>query len=340
VLERDSEADGHFFYAVTSTGIYCRPGCPSRRPGRERVRFFDAPSAAESAGFRPCRRCRPTEVPKQQRVVAAVINLLREAAEPPTLSELGRATGLSPFHLQRVFKRSTGVSPKQYAAALRAERLKAQLKGGVTVTEALYEAGYGSSRALYDQAPERLGMTPGAYRNGGAGEQIAYGCFETALGMVLVAATARGVCYLQFGEPDRLTAELRGEFPRATLVELPPAVSPFAAAVRSFLAGERHELDLPLDVHATAFQERVWAALREIPVGQVRSYREVAAMIGQPAAVRAVGRACATNPVALAIPCHRVVRSDGSVSGFRWGVDRKVALLKQEREIANRESGR
>ncbi|MFZ5826375.1 MAG: bifunctional DNA-binding transcriptional regulator/O6-methylguanine-DNA methyltransferase Ada [Bacillota bacterium] len=337
VVQRDGRADGLFYYGVASTGIYCRPSCPSRRPRRENVRFFDSQEAAEQAGFRPCRRCRPEALSTQQRVVAQVQELLQTAETPPSLAELGTAVGLSPFHLQRLFKRATGLSPREYANHCRLERLKVGLKQGATVTEALYEAGYGSSRALYDQAQTHLGMTPSAYRRGGAGERIAYACAETPLGWVLVAATGRGLCALRFGEAEgALVAELAAEFPRAALVPGASELAPYVEAVKAYLSGGRTSLDLPLDVKATAFQQQVWGALRSIPYGEVRSYREVAAMIGQPAAVRAVARACATNPVALAVPCHRVVRANGDLSGYRWGVERKQRLLERERAVAER----
>lgn len=331
VLLRDPAADGEFYYAVSSTGIYCRPTCPSRRPRRERVSFFATSNAAEQAGFRPCHRCQPNAVSSEQRVVAQVEHLLQTAETRLTLADLGKAVGLSPYHLQRLFKRATGMSPKEYHARCRTERLKAGLREGALVTDALYDAGFGSSRALYDQADQQLGMTPGAYRRGGAGVNIGYATGETALGAVLVAATERGICALRFGEQEDILAELRQEFPNATFTHEPERLAPYTQAVASHVAGQQNRLDLPLDVKATVFQQRVWAALRSIPYGEVRSYTEVAAMIGEPTAVRAVARACATNPVALVVPCHRVVRSTGELSGYRWGVDRKEALLRQER---------
>lgn len=333
VVGRDPGADGVFFYAVVSTGIYCRPVCPSRRPKRLNVRFFDAVDAAQHAGFRPCLRCRPDEVSTRQLVVAQVQHLLDGNESTPSLVELGQAVGLSPYHLQRIFKRATGLSPRQYAAARRTERLKAGLQRGVTVTAAMYDAGYGSARALYETARDRLGMSPGVYRKGGVGQHIAYVCTETSVGRALIAVTERGLCAVRFGDDAELIGELRAEFPRAVIAEDRQALEPYVQAVIAHLAGERTRLDLPLDVRATAFQQRVWAALREIPYGQTRSYSEVAQMIGQPAAVRAVARACATNPVALAVPCHRVVRTDGGLSGYRWGVARKRALLDREQSL-------
>lgn len=334
VLGRDPAADGVFYYGVTSTGVYCRPTCPARRPQRERVAFFTALEAAEQAGFRPCRRCHPSEVSTQQQVVARLQTLLDTAERAPSLAALGQEVGLSPAHLQRVFKRATGLSPREYVAARRAERLKTALRRGSPVTAALYDAGYGSNRALYAAAPEQLGMSPASYRNGGAGERIAYGVFESPLGRMLIAATERGICALRFGEDTVLEAELRAEFPRATLECDDAVVAPYAQAVTEHLEGRRRDLVLPTDVQASAFQRRVWAALRQIPYGQTRSYSELAQMIGEPNAARAVARACATNPVAVVVPCHRVVRTGGALGGFRWGLDRKRRLLAQERAHA------
>lgn len=293
--------------------------------------FFATPAEAEQAGFRPCLRCRPGAVSAQQQVVARVRQLLEESDPAPTLAELGQAVGMSPFHLQRLFKQATGLSPRQYAAARRAERLKQELRQGASVTTALYDAGYGSARALYADAHRQLGMSPGSYRKGGQGQQIAYGFSDTPIGRMLIAATSKGICAVRFGADEPLLAELRSEFPRAEIVANQQAVEAYAEAVLAHLAGRDTRLDLPVDVDATAFQQRVWAALRAIPYGETRSYSEVAAMIGEPSAVRAVARACATNPVALVVPCHRVVRTGGALSGYRWGVERKRRLLDQER---------
>ncbi|MGH2349999.1 MAG: bifunctional transcriptional activator/DNA repair enzyme AdaA, partial [Chloroflexota bacterium] len=280
VLRRDPTADGVFYYAVRSTGIYCRPTCPARRPKRDRVTYFDAPEAAERAGYRPCLRCCPNEVSVQQQVIARAQHLLETAEPTPSLAELGQALAISPSHLQRLFKRATGLSPKQYAAAQRAQRLKAGLKGGASVTEALYDAGYGSSRALYAAAHGVLGMSPGAYKQGGRGRRIAYALADSPLGRLLVAATEQGLCALRFGQDDALEQELRTEFPHATLAHDPAAVAPYVRAVLAYLAGRQIRIDLPLDVDATAFQRRVWTALRQIPYGETRSYSEVAQMIG------------------------------------------------------------
>jgi AraC family transcriptional regulator of adaptative response/methylated-DNA-[protein]-cysteine methyltransferase len=272
-----------------------------------------------------------------QRVVAEVARVLQAAERAPSLAQLGQAVGMSPYHLQRLFKRATGLSPRQFAAQVAAERLKAELKQGATVTGALYEAGYGSARAAYEHADRHLGMTPGAYRAGGEGQRIAYVCVESPLGCLLVAATERGLCAVRLGEEAQLVAELAAEFPRADLVQDLEWVRPYVDGILALLGGrgsgavEPAGGALPLDVRGTEFQRRVWEALRAIPYGQVRSYREVAEMIGEPSAVRAVARACATNPVALVVPCHRVVRANGELSGYRWGVERKRELLRRER---------
>lgn len=334
VLARDAAADGRFYYAVRSTGVYCRPTCPARRPSRQNVVFFDAPEAAERAGYRSCRRCYPTEISAQQQAIAEVQRLLDGAGAAPSLRALGEAVGLSPYHLQRLFKRATGLSPRQYAAARRTERLKAELKRGSRVTAALYDAGYGSSRALYDSAHEEFGMNPSTYRNGGQGERIAYALTDCPLGRALVAATDKGVCAVYFGDDATLLRELHAEFPRAALVPDAAAVAPYTEAVLDHLAGRPTGPMVPLDARGTAFQHRVWAALREIPYGETRTYSELAAMVGAPGAARAVARACATNPVSLLVPCHRIVRTGGQLSGYRWGVDRKRRLLEQERTTA------
>lgn len=332
VLDRDPAADGAFYYAVRSTGIYCRPACPSRRPSRDKVVFFDTIESAEQAGFRSCRRCCPDEVSAQQHLTARIQHLLETIEPSPSLAELGEAVGLSPFHLQRLFKRATGLSPKQYATAQRTQRLKIGLRQGRSVTESMYDAGYGSSRALYDTIQEQLAMKPGAYKKGGQGERIVYAIADSPLGGMLIGATEKGICALYLGEDDALIQELHAEFPRATLVADASALAPYVRAVLEHLSGRGMDLDLPLDVHATAFQQRVWAALQKIPYGQTRTYRELAEMIGEPDAVRAVARACALNPVSVIVPCHRVVGADGKLKGYRWGIDRKRDLLKRERE--------
>lgn len=336
VEARDAGMDGRFVYAVTSTGIYCRPSCPSRRPRRDRVAFFAAPEEAEAAGFRPCRRCRPRSAGPTE--AARTVRLVREHLdahldETVTLEELGREIGLSPWHLQRTFKRQTGMSPKDYVQARRAERLKARLQEGETVTTATYEAGYGASSRLYEQAGRRLGMTPGTYRRGGEGLDIRYTVVDSPLGRLLVAATPRGVCAVTLGDDDRaLEAALRDEYPKARLEKAEgSAGDDFASWVEAVVASlDGGPLDLPLDLQGTAFQQRVWRALQEIPRGETRTYSEIAARLGHPSAARAVAQACASNRVALAVPCHRVVRADGDSGGYRWGADRKRRILARE----------
>ncbi|HEU4321822.1 MAG TPA: bifunctional DNA-binding transcriptional regulator/O6-methylguanine-DNA methyltransferase Ada [Roseiflexaceae bacterium] len=332
---RDPQFNGVFVYAVRTTGVYCRPTCTSRRPRRENVAFFAAPDAAERAGYRACRRCDPRAAALDPHValVAQICRFLEEPREGvPTLEELAARFALSPAHLQRTFKRIAGVSPRQYADAHRAERLRTGLRVGADVTGALYEAGYGSSSGFYDQAPASLGMTPAAYRSGGRAAQIGYAVAPCALGHLLVAATERGICKVSLGDsPAALEADLRDEFPAAELRADSTALEPWLRAVLEHLDGQRPHLDLPLDIQASAFQRIVWEALRAIPYGATRSYQQVAQAIGRPTAARAVARAVATNPVALLIPCHRVVRADGEPGGYRWGADRKRKLLEGER---------
>jgi AraC family transcriptional regulator of adaptative response/methylated-DNA-[protein]-cysteine methyltransferase len=333
VVERDPRYNGRAFYAVRSTGIYCRPDCPSRRPRREQVVFFAAPQQAEAAGFRACRRCRPRQAaaPPVERVAEAARLIEREGLL--SLAELGRRLEVSPYHLQRTFKAVTGVSPRQYAARLKAGQFKNGVRAGQDVTAALYEAGYGSSSRLYESAPAQLGMTPAAYRRGGKAMTIHYTLSDSPLGRMLVAATERGVCAVYFGDEDApLEAALAGEYPAARRVRDGAELTRWVAALLFHLAGQQPHLDLPLDVQATAFQQRVWAELRRIPYGETRSYTQVAEAIGRPSAARAVARACATNPAAVLTPCHRVLRSDGSLGGYRWGLHRKQALLEKEKK--------
>ncbi len=332
VQSRDRSADGRFVYGVTSTGIFCRPSCPSRRPRRDRVRFFDSASAAEAAGFRACRRCGPTTSRASDDAIArASAYLTRHADETVSLATLARIAKLSPFHLQRRFKRTLGVSPREYQAACRAERFRHELRAGRDVAGAIYEAGYGSPSRVYDAAPTGRGMTPATYRRGGAGAEVGFVTVRCALGWLLVAATPRGLCAVKLGDSSRaLEADLRNELPHA---EIHPHRGVPAAWVREIVAslsGHRAELSLPLDVRATAFQWRVWRALQAIAPGETRSYSDVARDIGQPSAVRAVARACAANPVCLVVPCHRVVAKDGGPGGYRWGVVRKERLLQGE----------
>lgn len=335
VAAHDRSADGTFVYAVSSTGIYCRPSCASRRPRRDRVAFFGAPADAERAGYRACRRCRPNEpaagdpwVDKIQRACTYLANVDGH----PSLATLARRVGGSPYHLQRNFKRIVGVTPRAYAEACRLRKVKRRLRQGGDVTGAMFDAGYGSSSRFYERAAPKLGMPPATYRRGGAGTTIRYAMVDSPLGRLLVAATDRGVCAIAMAASDReLEASLAREFPAAVRVPDEGALARWTAPIVAHLAGRRPQLDLPLDVRATAFQWQVWQALGAIPYGETRTYADVAAAIGRPRAARAVARACAANPVALAIPCHRVVPAHGAAGGYRWGAERKKALLSLER---------
>lgn len=335
VLDRDRTADGMFVYAVDSTGVYCRPSCPSRRPRRERVTFFDASADAQLAGFRACKRCRPDTVaardPWIDKVRRATVYLANVEGHP-SLARLAARLGGSPYHFQRNFKRIVGVSPREYADACRLKVVKQRLREGGDVTGAMLDAGYGSTSRFYERAATKLGMSPTRYRKGGAGAVIRFSVVASPLGRLLVAATDRGVCSVAMGDSDQvLERALRKEFPSATIEHDAGALSGWTAAIVAHLEGRRPRLDLPLDIQATAFQWQVWQALASIPYGETRTYKDVAHAIGKPSAVRAVARACATNPVALAIPCHRVVSADGGKGGYRWGVARKKKLLATER---------
>lgn len=337
VLRKDSGMDGAFVYGVRSTGIFCRPSCPSRRPRREQVRFFPIPEAAEQEGFRSCLRCKPVDAMVRDPHLELVQQVCRriesetEDEGAASLSELGEAVGLSPYHLQRVFKRVMGISPRQYAEACRVRRLKESLREGETVTNALYDSGYNSSSGLYGKAADHLGMTPATYRKGGTSTQINYTIAQSPLGRLLVAATERGVCAVRMGDDDtQLEATLREEYHSADIGRDDSVLGEWVEAILAHLSGKQPHLDLPIDVRATAFQWKVWEALRAIPYGSTRSYLQVATAIGQPSAVRAVARACATNPVALVVPCHRVIKEDGSLGGYRWGIERKQTLLDNE----------
>ena len=352
VRSRDRAADGAFVYAVRSTGIYCRPSCPSRKPSRSQVLFFPLPEAAEQQGFRACRRCRPRAARLRDPRVEAVARICHEIDRriladvdsddtQLTLTALGAKVGMSAHQLERAFRTAMGITPRQYADAQRMRRLKSQLKKGENVTTALYEAGYGSSSRLYERAPGHLGMTPAAYGRGGDGMQIHYAIVGSPLGRLLVAATDRGISALYLGQSDAtLRAALRKEYPRA---ELTPdsqsgagnrGLRDWVEKILAHLRGQEPHLDLPTDVQATAFQRRVWEELRKIPYGATRTYTQVARAIGRPRAIRAVARACATNPTSVVVPCHRVVREDGNLAGYRWGISRKQALLEHEAAAA------
>ena len=335
VLGRDRQADAHFVYAVRTTGIYCRPSCPARTAKPENVTFHASAEEAERLGFRPCRRCRPNEssTPTAHAVrVAALCRFIENAPEAPTLAELATRAGLSRWHLQRVFKAVAGVTPKAYADACRARRVRDALTDGAAVTDALYAAGYNAQSRFYAQSDAVLGMTPSRYRHGGADAKIRFAVGQCSLGASVVAGSDRGICAISLGDdPDALVRELQVRFPNATLIGGDAEFERWVAKVVGVVEAPRVGLDLPLDVRGTAFQQRVWQALRDIPAGETVSYRELAERIGAPAAVRAVAGACAANTLAVAIPCHRVVRNDGALSGYRWGVERKRALLERER---------
>jgi AraC family transcriptional regulator of adaptative response/methylated-DNA-[protein]-cysteine methyltransferase len=334
VRERDGAFDGRFVYGVKTTGVYCRPSCRSRPARDENIVFHAGPEAAERAGFRPCKRCRPDqagEADPQAMAVRRACELIRAAQTPPALEDLAAAAGLSPFHFHRVFRKVTGVTPRAFAAAEQARRLEAALPGAASVTEAIYDAGFSGSGRFYATAPGRLGMTPTAVRRGGAGAVIRFAVGETSLGSILVAATDKGVCCILLGnDPEALVRDLQDRFPRARLEGADPDFERTVAQVVGLVEAPGRRHDLPLDIQGTAFQQRVWEALRAIPPGATASYAEVARAIGQPGASRAVARACAGNPLAVAIPCHRVVRTDGDLSGYRWGVERKRELLRRE----------
>ena len=338
VMGRDARFDGRFVFAVRTTGIFCRPSCASRRPRRDHVVFFTNPLAAEQAGFRACRRCRPEQgaAPGRQReLVERVCRLIEANLEAPlTLARLGREVGASPHHLQRIFKRLVGVSPRQYADAQRLQRFKSRVRQS-DVTSALYEAGYGSSSRLYERAPSRLGMTPATYRRGGENTMIDYTMVSSPLGRLLVARTPRGLCAVSLADSDSsLVRGLRREFPRAELRRDRNGLAGWVRAIVRHLEGRQPQLELPLDVRGTAFQLRVWEELRRIPYGETRTYGEVARAVGKPGAARAVGSACGRNPVPLVIPCHRVVRGGGALGGYGLGIARKRKLLEQERRSA------
>lgn len=335
VMSKDRGFDGQFVFAVSSTGIYCRPSCPSRRPKRENVSFFALPAAAESAGFRACLRCHPEDVrttDPQIEMVQQVCRLIETSdGESITLAALSEQVGVSSFHLQRTFKSIMGMSPSEYAETRRVNKFKQSVQAGEKITGAIYDAGFGSSSRLYELAPSQLGMTPATYGKGGRGAVIHFAIGDSPLGRLLVAATDKGVCSVRLGDSDeQLTTELQREFFAAEIRLDESRLQPALNAVVDHLNDKTPRIDLPLDIRATAFQRQVWEQLQKIPAGKTYSYSEVAKGIGQEKAVRAVARACASNPVALVIPCHRVIREDKSLGGYRWGLDRKKKLLERE----------
>ena len=335
VVHRDHRAKGHFVLCVLTTGIYCRPGCPARRPRRENVRFFARAEEAEQAGFRPCKRCRPNaplQGAQHATLVTRACRLIERAEEAPDLATLAGEAGMSRYHFHRLFKATTGLTPRAYAAAHRARRVREALGKGATVTQAIHAAGYGSAGRFYDTSEEVLGMPPASYRRGGRAETIRFALGECSLGSILVAATENGVCTILLGnDPAALLRELEDRFPNARLAGGDESFEQLVARVVALVEAPALGHDLPLDVQGTAFQQRVWQALGDIPAGSTESYTDVATRIGAPGSARAVARACAANPVAVAIPCHRVVRRDGALSGYRWGVERKRTLLEREK---------
>ena len=345
VLQRDPSADDRFLYAVTTTGIYCRPSCPSRRPKRDNVAFFSSAAAAEEAGFRACQRCRPNRAKAPHRAVERARDYIDAhiadlGEERITLELLGEESGLSPYHLQRKFKEIVGLTPAQYIRARKSERLKGELKRGETVSRATFGAGYGSSSRVYGDSDKRLGMTPATYRRGGAGAHIEYVTARTSLGFLLVGATDRGICAVTLGNDTKtLERALELEYPAATRTYVSHPSSSLQAWVADIIEAvdsDRVRLDIPFDIQASAFQWKVWRELQKIPFGETRSYSEIANAIGSPKAVRAVASACANNRAAVIIPCHRVVRQNGELGGYRWGLERKQLLIEKERAMSEK----
>jgi len=336
VVRRDAQADGEFVYAVRTTGVYCRPSCPSRTAKRENVEFFESPGLAVAAGFRPCKRCQPDAPSQQQKrnaLVRQACQAIEYSATTPTLAQLAQQAGMSPYHFHRIFKAATGLTPKAFHQAVLARRVAAALQSAQSVTTAIYDAGFSSAGRFYEAAPALLGMTPASYRKGGAGEHIRYAVAPCALGWVIVAATRKGICAIEFGESEEILAErVRARFPQAQFEAADAEFTRWVARVLAYIEQPRGVLDLPLDVQGTVFQHRVWQALQAVPAGQTASYAEIAKRIGQPQAYRSVAHACAGNPVAVAIPCHRAVRTDGDLAGYRWGIERKAELLRRENE--------
>ncbi|TCS37070.1 AraC family transcriptional regulator of adaptative response/methylated-DNA-[protein]-cysteine methyltransferase [Paucimonas lemoignei] len=336
VAARDASADGSFFYAVKTTGVYCRPSCASRLARLEHVSFFDSCDAAEAAGFRPCRRCKPDQMSLAALHAAKVTEacrMIEQSVHLPTLAELAQLAGLSHYHFHRLFKQITGLTPRQYAQAHRTRRVHDALTQSESVTAAVYQAGFNASSRFYEKSDAVLGMTPSAYRAGGIGTAIRFAIGQCSLGAILVAQSPRGICAILLGDdPEELLRDLQDRFPRAEFIGGDANYEKVVATVVGFVEAPGIGLDLPLDIRGTAFQQRVWEALRTIPAGATATYTEIARRIGAPDAVRAVAGACAANPLAVAIPCHRVVRLDGSLSGYRWGIARKCALLEREAE--------
>ena len=334
VVQRDRAADGQFFYSVRTTGVYCRPSCASRRARRENVAFHATRSAAEKAGFRPCRRCKPDQPALAEQYadrIARACRLIERSETAPSLAELARAAALSPYHFHRIFKAVTGVTPKAYTSAHRSRRTRDTLRGRTSVTQAIYDSGFNSNAPFYAQSTEVLGMKPREFRAGGANTLIRFAVGQCSLGAVLVAATDKGVCSILLGDdPEVLVRDLQDRFAQAQLIGGDAAFEQLVARVIGLVEQPSQGLDLPLDIRGTAFQQRVWQALRKVPSGATVSYAEIARRIGSPSSVRAVAQACGANPIAVAIPCHRVVRTDGDLSGYRWGIDRKRALLDRE----------
>jgi len=341
VVARDASADADFVYAVKTTGVYCRPSSPSRLPRPENVEFFDTAAAAEAAGYRPSQReAADQSAARHATLVAAACRRLEAAETAPALETLAAEAGVSPWHFHRMFKAVTGLTPRAYAAAHRARRLREQLGRGSSVTEAIYDAGFNSNSRFYEASDDLLGMTPTSFKAGGADTEIRFAIGECSLGAILVAQSARGVCAILLGDdPDALARDLQDQFPNATLIGGDANFEQLIARVVGLIEAPSLGLDLPLDVRGTAFQQRVWQALREIPPGTTASYAEIAARIGSPKSVRAVAQACGANHLAVAIPCHRVVRSDGSLSGYRWGVERKRELIEREAHVPALASG-
>jgi AraC family transcriptional regulator of adaptative response/methylated-DNA-[protein]-cysteine methyltransferase len=334
IIEKDNSFDGVFVFAVLSTKIYCKPSCPSRRPKRENIQFFNSFAEAEDKGFRACLRCKPKEkTDAQTDLIKRACRLIEETLEETfTLERLSGILNVSKFHLQKIFKKEVGVSPRKYAEIHRVKKFKQLLKEGESVTDAIYEVGFGSSSRLYEKSNAQLGMTPKVYSKGGEGMKINYTITECDLGFLLVAATEKGLCSVAFGDNEKeLEENLTKEFPRASVIKDDEYLNKFVNVLFLYLKGEQTKIVLPLDVHATSFQTRVWEALRQIPYGETRSYTDIARTLNQPTASRAVARACATNPVAVVTPCHRVVRENGDLSGYRWGIERKRKLLESEK---------